>query len=133
MEWAENCNHMIEVCNHGEPHARTHRERISFTRKGKVSWEGCHKLRVHGLSLTEDLTGKKRNLLPSSWTLLLPWGVSAPTVVSWLWDFCLLIFLLWKYLSYINTKIVQLRIVSIWQNLLWAYLSTYKNCSLNSK
>lgn len=91
---------MVGVCSHGQPHARSHKERISFTRKGKMSWEGYHKHRVRGLLLTESLKGKKRNLFPPSWALLLSWGVSAPTVVPWLWDFCLLIFSTVKILEF---------------------------------
>ena len=52
-------------------------QRRTLLQRGKGSWEGYHKQRVHGFSLAESLPGKKRSL-PSCWALLALQGMRAP-------------------------------------------------------
>ena len=57
------------MASHGKsPYSKGRR---TFLKRGKRSWEGYSKQRVHGFSLAEFLPGKKQSLSSSCWALLL--------------------------------------------------------------
>ena len=74
---AENCRSgSATMVSHMQIPSQQGKENPFIDRKG--SWEGYSKQRVHGFSLAESLSGKKRSLSSSCWALLSSQSMGAP-------------------------------------------------------
>ena len=71
---------LFGIYDQEDPHESYWRARESeLLYRGKGSWEGCSKQRVHGFSLAESLPEKKRSLSSACWALLWFHSMTAPS------------------------------------------------------